>query len=281
MSTRARRVIPNTARAHEERVRRYYRLNTSLFRLAAGAAAEPMAVHRLPDTNERIVTAARGVGSVLDLGCGEGATLARLSRVSPAVRLAGMTLSPAQARIARRHFAVTGAPVDVIIGSYLDPGAYPSLPSPRLLVAVESMVHAADLATFLRTAAAYAAPGDTLVVVDDFIADARGGVDDPVGRRLVRAARIGWRAPSLCRGARFLRLAADAGWRVETTEDWSDEVPAGARAVRVGARLAVLLAGLPLGEVAAGLVGGSALVVGYGRGVFRYRCYRLRRPGPG
>jgi len=228
-------------------------------------------------TNTRLVAESRGYASCLDLGCGEGATLAALALEAPSLHLAGMTLSPAQARIARRHFAATGRRVAVAVASYLDPASYPDLPGPRLLVAVESMVHAVDRLSFLRAVAAYARPGDTLVVVDDFIAEGRGGARDPAGRRLVRAARTGWRAPSLCRAEDFERQADGAGWRLERGEDWSARVPRGGRWARATAGLLVRLAPLPLGEIGAGLVGGSALLTGYSWGVFRYRYLVFRR----
>jgi len=124
----------------------------------------------------------------------------------------------------------------------------------------------------------HAEEGDCLVVVDDFVAEGPHGK----GTRKLRAAvSRGWRAPSLCTFDALTARAARAGWGMEAEEDWTARVSRGTGMLRVLAALLVLLDGLPLGEVAAGLAGGAALLLGYRRGAFRYRYVRFRRDATG
>jgi hypothetical protein len=293
----ATRLRPRGARApesarHERAVRDYYRHSTALFGLFARQGGGPLPIHRgiwapgvrtavqsLRVTNARVAAVAAAHASCLDLGCGVGATLAALggTYTDAGPRLAGITLSPVQARAARRHLAALGLRATVVLGSYLDPGAYPALPRPRLLVAVESMVHATDARRFLDTTAGYASPGDTLLVVDDFVAPGTPPGGSSRARRLAAAVRAGWRAPSLGPADDFIRAANVSGWRLEHDEDWSARVRTGSGLRRALAAVALPLSTLPLPSVLGGLVGGSALLLGYRSGVFRYRFLLFRR----
>ncbi len=103
-------------------VRRYYEQNMRLFR-AAGLGNQSYAVHRaLWDASVTTFDAAlQRVNALvleevqafleasppvqlhlIDLGCGVGGTLAYCARALPEARMAGVTLSMTQARIARR-----------------------------------------------------------------------------------------------------------------------------------------------------------------------------------
>ncbi len=282
-------------RAHERAVRDYYRRGTLGFglfgRLATGQAG-PLPIHRgiwppgvrtvaqsLNTTDRRVATVGAGYASCLDLGCGVGATLASLAGFTgtTGLHLAGMTLSPIQARMARRHLEPLGPRAAVVVGSYLDPTAYPDLPTPRLLVAVESMVHAADAGSFLHATASYASPGDALLVVDDFAGPAPRGATLPRYRRMVAAVRAGWRAPSFQQAQSFIDSAREAGWHLELDEDWSAWVRSGTGVLRALASLVVRLARIPLPPMAAGLVGGSGLLLGYRARLFTYRFLLFRK----
>jgi hypothetical protein len=165
----------------------------------------------------------------------------------------------------------------VALGSYVDREAYPSLPRPCLLVAVESMVHAADASLLLRAAAGFAVTGDRLLVVDDFIAEGTGAASGARARRIVRAARNGWRAPSLQGVRELVGQAGAAGWELERNEDWSAWVPAARWLTLELAGLAAAIDPERLPPVPAGFVGSSALLRGYALGVFSYRFLLFRR----
>ncbi len=276
----------------EARVRRYYAGNGRVFRiyeLFNGAGGGPLPIHRrlwapgvrtisdaLRVTNLRIAEAARAFASCLDLGCGEGATLVELARAAPGLRLVGMTVSETQARTARRHLADHGVAAAVVTASYLDAAAYPELPAPRLMVAVESMNHAADAKRFLAAAAQYAAPGDCLIVVDDFLAHEEPG-RDATTRKLIRVARDGWCIPSLQPYRLFISRALRAGWILEKDEDWTPWIRSGIGLEPAASVLLFRLGRLPLPTVLAGVAGGSSILLGYRAGVFSYRFLRFRR----
>ena len=275
------------AAAQERAVRRYYDPGARLS--ALGRREAPLPIHRkirapgvrsrrgaLGYAHRRIVVIARehGCRGVLDLGCGHGALLLDLQARMPGLALAGLTISGRQARIARSWL---GGGVAVSVSSYLRPESYPPLPAPRLLTAIESFVHSADRRAFVEATAAYARAGDRMVICDDFLAP---GVGDARARsaRVLRAFRAGWRAPSACTAALLAHLAADAGWRLASDEDWTPFVPTAGRLLLLVSRA---LLGLPLGfsrlAVIGNRVGGAALVVGYRLGLFRYRCLLFER----
>jgi hypothetical protein len=190
------------------------------------------------------------------------------------VELAGITINPRQARIARSHL---GGGATVAVSTYLRPAAYPPLPAPRLLTAIESFVHAADRRLFLQATAAYAKAGDRLVVCDDFVA-ADQRVAAARRARTLRAFRQGWRAPSACSVELLRRLASESGWRLAGDEDWTAYVPAsGGLKRRLYSALLRLPRPLLRHPVAGNVIGGAALVVGYGLGLFSYRCLTFER----
>jgi hypothetical protein len=278
---------------HEDRVRAYYRRNMPFFSLFGGSKG-PLPVHRriwapgisnardaLLFTDRRIIAEAADAASCLDLGCGEGATLLELAGHGIR-RCAGITLSGLQARNARRHFRSRSIGIPIVLGSYLDAAAYPALPPPRLLFAIESMVHARSAVEFLAATARYAEQGDRLIVVDDFLASdsdtSPASGDMPLRRRrLVRGAREGWRAPSLMSARGFTAMAGKTGWSLLRGEDWSPWVSAGSRRTECAARAVMSLALLLVPPLAGNLVGGSALLLGYRLGVFSYRFMVFRR----
>jgi SAM-dependent methyltransferase len=107
---------------------------------------------------------ARRPRSILDVGCGEGATLARLAELAAPDRLnlTGISLSRPQIDIAARHLPqATWLVGDMLADPRLLAGRFDAV------VAIQSTeyIGAANLAAFMTKAAAWLAPQGTLVVV--------------------------------------------------------------------------------------------------------------------
>lgn len=107
---------------------------------------------------------ARRLSSILDAGCGEGATLARFAELAapdpPA--LTGISLSQSQIDIAARHLPqATWLLGDMLADPRLRDGEFDAV------VAIQSTeyIGAANLATFMAKAASWLAPQGSLLVV--------------------------------------------------------------------------------------------------------------------
>src|SRR3954449_10447223 len=112
---------------------------------------------------------------VLDLGCGVGAAALYLAR-RRAVEVVGVSISPAQVRLADR-FAARGGPLQGAVRfTQADFTALPGdLTGFDLAFAIESFVHADRAAGFFDQAARALRPGGALVVIDDIRVGDRDG----------------------------------------------------------------------------------------------------------
>ena len=131
--------------------------------------------------------------SIVDLGCGLGATLRSFARWLPLVQLTGITLVPWQVEQARalnhdtlNHASALGDRIDVVLGDYENSTIAPA--SFDAAYALESSCHAhgADKHAFLREAHRLLKPGGRLVVADGFLRRARAasGLSARVYRKL-------------------------------------------------------------------------------------------------
>ncbi len=235
------------------RIRRYYDQNTSWF-LALGSAQGTGAIHRsvwapgvenleaaLNYTNELILGEAyrlageRPAGRLrlADLGCGVGGTLFYLlPRLDFPVQALGLTISPVQARLARRRAQSLGLPqpAHFVEADFLAP---PLVSGLDLAWSVEAFLHAEDPAAYFRRSAALLRPGGRLVVCDDFLTTSpslhppllapelqrqeRGRGERP--GRWLRAFQQGWHVPGLCSLPRVEALARESGLRLERNQD--------------------------------------------------------------
>lgn len=210
---------PNDGLAgYYDRLTRYTRLAR---RFGWGGGDDDAAVRRAligadgvasPRTTEILVAEAAGpmtAPRILDAGCGLGGLgLALLARFGGTLR--GIALSPAQIERARAEAARRSLAAEFRVASYDDPldGPY------DLIVAVESLAHAPDLAKSLANLARALAPGGKLIVVDDVRVCEAG---DPDARLFV----AGWRVPSFVDEAAWRRGFASAGLRVDRVDDLS------------------------------------------------------------
>ena len=219
-----------TARFAAGDIRRYYDRHTASFvRLGQGGGS----IHRAvwgPGTRtredafhyvdqqivalvERFISPSRDV-HVVDLGCGVGASLCYLAERLP-IRGTGITLSPAQAAMARQVVmdADLSGRVNCLEGDYCD---LPDTVAPAdLAYAIESFVHGPSPERFFDQSHRLIKPGGLLVVCDDV----RTGGDTQEAARRIEEFTRGWHINTLLDRGSLVRLAGDAGFEHEFTID--------------------------------------------------------------
>ncbi len=262
-------------------VREYYDSNTWKFLLSGseraihrelwgpGVTTRGEAVHHA----HALVLDQLGGGDrrVLDLGCGVGTTALYLARRRP-VDVVGVSISPAQVRLANRYAARGGPLLGEVRFRAADFTALPDdLTGFDLAFAIEAFVHADPAAAFFAGVARALRPGGALVIVDDVRPDDR---EDPA----LDDFRAGWHAPSVLPVAEIDALAAEAGLVPVASNDLSGLQRLGRPRDRV------IHAALPLLRRMAGrsvwaqsLVGGDALQHCHRAGLLEYRLLRFER----
>jgi cyclopropane fatty-acyl-phospholipid synthase-like methyltransferase len=266
------------------RVRRYYDANTWKFLLAGSQRA----IHRelwAPGVSSRadavhhahaLVLGELGPDDrrVLDLGCGVGAAGLYLARRRP-VDVVGISISPAQVRLAERYAGRSGPLRGVVEFAVAD---FTDLPEGLigfdLAFSIEAFVHADPPSAYFRNAARALRPGGALVVIDDVLA--AGNQADP----RLEDFRRGWHAPSLLPVPDLAAIAADHGLDLTTSRDLSALQRLGRPRDRlIGAVQPVLRRVRDRSVWAESLVGGDALQRCHRAGLLEYRLLRfVRRP---
>lgn len=271
-------------------IRRYYdRHSASFVRFGQGRGA----IHRAvwgPGTRTRdeafhyvedqIATLIRRFPSsstavhVVDLGCGIGASLCYLAEQVP-IRGSGITLSPAQAAMAREVVADRGLSgrVECFEGDYC---ALPASIMPAdLAYAIESFVHGPDPARFFDQCRRLLKPGGLLVICDDM----KTGVVSPAATQAIDEFTKGWHINTLLERDALIRLAREAGFEHESTQDLTPllELKRG-RDVAIGVGVA-LLKRLPFDtERFDYAIGGNALQTCLARGWIGYDLTVFKSP---
>ncbi|MEM7199468.1 MAG: methyltransferase domain-containing protein [Planctomycetota bacterium] len=205
--------------------------------------------------------------TVLDVGCGFGASVLRWATTQPGT-FVGLGASAYQVQRARREAERAGVAdrCSFVLQSYDQPIAGPF----DRVVAVEALLHAQDLAATLANVAAAMAPGARLVAVEDVAADDAVAADPDAAELLQRWSTAG--LPSL---ATWRRACAAAGLHVERVHDLTAQVqprPASVLA-RSERRLKALRRAMPVAAARAVLdafLGGIALERLYAKGATRY-----------
>jgi SAM-dependent methyltransferase len=197
-------------------VKHYYDTTTAWF-LQFGATRTSGAIHRVlrladvPDVHptdtvhaliQRAMTRyAPDARAALDLGCGVGASLARMAVLAPSLTsFHGVTISQHQASIAQSlHRPVLQA-------------SYHQLPFATecfdVAWAIESLLHSESPWQFYAEAMRCLRPGGLLCICDDMLAE--GAAEKP----WVPAFRDGWRAHALLTVAQHRSLAQMAGFHL-------------------------------------------------------------------
>lgn len=277
---------------HSESVRQYYDQSSRLF-VRLGPGRGEGAIHRpvwapgihsrreaIVYANEQILSCLRDTKAehVLDLGCGVGGTIAYLSARHKTHRRAhytGITLSPFQAASARERFLVLEQTCDasctVLTGDFADPASNRAMHnSYDLIYAIEAFAHADSAAAFFRAASVYAAEGCTLVLIDDFLK--RSPPEGSDNYRRLQRYQWGWKVPSVLSLDELVGTAANHGFVLDQSTDWTAQVSRhGFRDYLLRVCAPVLALGSGRSEWCRSMVGGNALkrllledVVGYG-----------------
>lgn len=169
---------------HSQQVSHYYDRNTWLFNMFGKtggtknihASLWGPGVHSSTDasnyTNSLVLSSIQSasdeVKSVLDLGCGTGATLVYLEKnLAAPLRLSGVTLSARQAAMANRMMKSRHPGIEVHAANYHQ---LPESWSQQfdLGFAIESFVHSSDPESFFREAKRVLSPKGKLVLIDTF-----------------------------------------------------------------------------------------------------------------
>jgi cyclopropane fatty-acyl-phospholipid synthase-like methyltransferase len=275
---------------HTQRVRRYYDHTVAAFeRLGQGGASihravwgpgvatRQAAVHYVDELILSTLPARIDEPTVVDLGCGLGASLLHLAARAP-IRGEGITISPRQATRAAELIAQAeaGELVRCREGDFL---AVPDDLAGRsdVTFSIEAFVHSPDADRYLHEAARTLRPGGRLVICDDFLTMA----DPPATRRGARWLadfRTGWRVGSLLTVEQVEALAEPYGLTLERDLDlsawlelrrprdrWISALVTAGRVVRLS------------GDYWQSLVGGDALQHALQHGLLSYRFLEFAR----
>jgi cyclopropane fatty-acyl-phospholipid synthase-like methyltransferase len=219
-----------TTRFDAADIKRYYdRHSASFVRFGQGGAS----IHRAvwgPGTrtrddafhyiDEQVAVAVRRFVSpsrdvhVVDLGCGVGASLCYLAERLP-IRGTGITLSPAQAAMARQVVAAAGLSqrVECIEGDYCDMPA--TLTPADVAYAIESFVHGQSPERFFNECRRLIKPGGLLIVCDDM----KRNTTSPEAARRIEEFASGWHINTLLDRDALVSMARAAGFEHESTTD--------------------------------------------------------------
>ena len=215
--------------------------------------------------------------SVIDLGCGLGASLIYLAGKID-LRGEGITISPRQAARAAELVADAGVGARVRCRE----GNYLSLPddlagTADLTFSIEAFLHSPDADGYFREAARSLRPGGKLLLCDDFLTSAEVPASPKAARRL-EEFRAGWHAGSLLTVDQVRTQAAAHGLVLVRDLDLTSGLEL--RRPRDRGISLLLTAGRvfhPSGEYWRSLAGGDALQWALGHGLLNYRFLELVR----
>ncbi|MXZ72874.1 MAG: methyltransferase domain-containing protein [Acidobacteria bacterium] len=223
-----------------------------------------------------------GSVTVIDLGCGVGATLCSLAERLPALRGLGVTLSPVQAQEAQARVERQGLVdrVRCIEGDFCDLSLDLSVPAPDrhprvdLIYAIESFVHGTNPAFFFIQCARRLRPGGRVIICDDML---RPDGHAPGARRAIERFQRGWRINTLIDREELRKLAGGGGFAHESTIDLTPHLELRRPRDRGITFLANVARWLPLDGPLGHLTGGAALGRCLQRGWIAYDLAHFRR----
>ncbi|HMO56146.1 MAG TPA: methyltransferase domain-containing protein [Roseiflexaceae bacterium] len=272
-------------------IRAYYERNTALFQLLS-RGRQSYAIHRAVWLDQTVDYAAAlryvndtigvvlepliehtgGAGlRLIDLGCGIGGTVIDLARrYRGSLKAIGISISPAQLRLAQHNAALAGVVCRFVEADYLQP---PFGPCFDLAIAIESFIHAPAYRDAIIAAARLLAPGGQLIICDDFLAETASA-----GDRRVATFMRGWHAPGLTHVSRVRQAAAAAGLTLCEQRDLTVGLRLHPSPDRVAETLLQLTAPLPQQwRLSQSLIGSMALQQCLHHGSIRYQWLRFVR----
>lgn len=191
----------------------------------AAAAAHYVHDRIAADLSEYLSGAGRG----LDLGCGVGASMARIAGRTGA-SISGITISSTQAAMAEKRLSELppdlAGRLSVRAGDFCAPESYEGIPKESLDFAyfIESLVHAPDPELLFRLLTSRLKPGARVYVCDDLLGMSRGSfgtvrMGRQPGDRIVENYRRGWHINTLMTPEELARLLTRFGLRPLGSED--------------------------------------------------------------
>jgi SAM-dependent methyltransferase len=204
--------MPEKPSVSPAEIRRYYNQNTRLF-LSLGSSARTQSIHRavwapgvrsldaaldythalvLEQADQLIASNSMERIVLADLGCGVGGSLAYLlPRLELPALGVGLTISPLQARIARRRLALPALIAEA------DFQSLPLAPGFDLAYAIEAFVHASQPERFLAEASCLLRPSGRLVICDDFLSHQAAHGMNAFQKRWLKVYQDGWIVPNV------------------------------------------------------------------------------------
>ncbi|MBI3242141.1 MAG: methyltransferase domain-containing protein [Chloroflexi bacterium] len=291
-----------------EAVRRYYEQNTRLF-LSLGSSPATQTIHRSvwAEGVNSLETALNYTNGLIldqivhlierdslshlffmDLGCGVGGSLFYLlQRLNMPLTALGLTLSPLQARLARRHAARLNLlhACSFVEGDFL---AVPARGGADIAYSVEAFVHAASAEGYFAQVARLLRPGGRLILADDFRGtplsslhfartSARNGGTDG-GFDWLEAFQQGWHAPNLIALAQAESLARDCGLRLIANHHLTPHLRLRALPDSFAAWLLSIGRRLPWSHaIVPSMIGSMALQQCLKMGLIEYRCLMFEK----
>ncbi len=215
--------------------------------------------------------------NILDLGAGFGATLFDWAQHAPGARLTGLGLSPYQLAKARGEARRLG--LDTRAGFQLCDNAEFAGRGFDLLVSIETLFHAKDLAATFESLVQRLRAGGRLVLVEDML-------NEPAGRAqaAVKPLTTLWSTPTLHTVEDYRDALHEAGLTLEAEHDLSAWVCCGdlsgfpGRRAKLQRWLAVCPLP-PLREVLRAFLGGLYLEELHALGAMSYRAWFVRLSG--
>jgi hypothetical protein len=276
----------------------YYDNNTAAF-LRFGHGGREYAIHRavwgpgvsdrkkaLHYVDELIIESALqyNAGTLIDLGCGCGASMLYIANRLPGVTIRGITLSREQHRIGTELIKTSRHDINIQQGNYLDPAFYRSAAMPAstdrkrtLFFAVESFLHSPEKTGLFERVMEAAQPGDLFIVCDDFLSA------PPKTRRTARLLQEfieGWRVSNLQSTEEFCENARRCSFSVVQQADLTDFLELNRFRDRLIRCIVPFLRLFRFrGAYSGNLIGGNALQQLLLSSILCYRCFTLRRLG--
>ncbi len=182
--------------------RKHGSIHRALYMDRFNVADPTQVIHHL--INDIILRYRPQAQSLIDVGCGVGASMVALGHLLPQLRtLCGVTLSHMQARQAtHNHLSVIVATFHAL--------PYPDQ-SADVVIAIESMIHSDQPEYFWCEVHRVLRPGGIVVVCDDMLRDAN--------HTMVPLFQKGWHAPNLRSPDEHVRFASTVGLMVCESTD--------------------------------------------------------------
>lgn len=154
-------------------------------------------------------------GNFLDMGCGVGATVNFANSHFPQHRFQGLTLSPYQVALGKKHF---GPDIRLDEGDFSNTDLQTASFDGAWFL--ESLCHAVDKSNAIQEAARILKPGGRLVISDGMLLKKINKLKFPA-KQLNKCVADNWEVPEFVRVKNVIQLLMNEGFKIEKIEDHS------------------------------------------------------------